>query len=232
MEKNILLLSAVTALPFLLASAAARRGKRKYPLFLLLGVVSSFLSRLLCACLQPLSGESGLVFDTGWGALLSELFKTLPLLFYGVFVSNRRQEAVGLGFCLGAGFGLLAVNFDFLLFPSGGGFGVVLLRSLCLLASHSITAALIGLGVSLVRKRRKLFITGTLTFLTTAVLYNATVTLFLRSAFPVFAYFLVFLTVAVLAYFNQESLVARSRSLLRIDLKEKSLEILHKIIKK
>ena len=113
--------------------------------------------------------------------ITEELLKALPILFYAAIVSDKKEKlftasmATGIGFALLENAYYLIVNYESFSFLSAliRGFGTGLMHGMCTL--------LVGFGISLIRKRRKLFAVGTFALLTTAITYHAIFNMLVQS---------------------------------------------------
>ncbi|MBQ1780835.1 MAG: PrsW family intramembrane metalloprotease, partial [Bacteroidales bacterium] len=88
-----------------------------------------------------------------------------PVLFYAFFFSDNRKKLVQISFAVGLGFAILenmimlTQNLDSLdiIWAIIRGFGAGLMHSVCTVA--------VGMGISFVRKKKKLFYCGTISLL-------------------------------------------------------------------
>lgn len=112
-----------------------------------------------------------------------ELFKALPILFFAVTVSDKRETlftaamATGIGFAVLENAHYLVENLEAFSFFSAlvRGFGTGLMHGMCTL--------FIGFGISFVRKRKKLFAVSTFALLTAAITYHAIFNMLIQSEF-------------------------------------------------
>lgn len=112
-----------------------------------------------------------------------ELLKALPVLFFAVAVSDKKEKlftaamATGIGFAILENAYYLIINYQTFSFMSAliRGFGTGLMHGMCTL--------LVGFGISFFRKRRKLFAVGTFALLTTAITYHSIFNMLVQSQY-------------------------------------------------
>jgi RsiW-degrading membrane proteinase PrsW (M82 family) len=117
--------------------------------------------------------------------ITEELLKALPVLFYAVIVSNKKERlftasmATGIGFAILENAYYLLINYQSFSILSAltRGFGTGLMHGMCTL--------LVGFGISFIRTRRKLFAVGTFALLTTAITYHAIFNMLVQSKYSV-----------------------------------------------
>ncbi len=112
-----------------------------------------------------------LFFCTTVSPVTEEIFKAVPIIAYAFLFSDKRKDLVQISFALGLGFAimenmnLLAQSIDTVtvLWAVARCFGAGLMHSLC--------TTVVGLGISYVKKKKKLFVTGTLALVMAAITY-------------------------------------------------------------
>ena len=136
--------------------------------FLLVGIFTSlFASELNTIMLHALDNDT-LLLTTSISPATEEFFKALPILFYAIIVSDRRDRIFPISFALGIGFGMfenmvmLVQNVEnvTIVWAIIRGFSTALMHGLCTLA--------VGYGICFVKKKKKLFVVGTFALLALA----------------------------------------------------------------
>ena len=115
--------------------------------------------------------------------ITEELLKAFPILFFAVTISDKKEKLFTASMATGIGFALLenayymVVNYETFSFVSAlvRGFGTGLMHGMCTL--------LVGIGISFLRKRRKLFAVGTFALLTTAITYHSIFNMLVQSKY-------------------------------------------------
>lgn len=114
-----------------------------------------------------------------------ELLKALPILFYAIVFSDKKEKlftasmATGIGFAILENAYYLIVNYETFSMVSAliRGFGTGLMHGMCTL--------LVGFGISFIRKRRKLFAVGTFALLSVAITYHSIFNMLVQSQYSV-----------------------------------------------
>lgn len=112
-------------------------------------------------------------FATTISPVIEEILKALPILLYALFVSNNRHKLVQLSFAEGLGFAIMENMSMIAQSASGMTFLWALMRGFGAGLMHSICTVMVGMGISLVGKIRKLFYCGTVALLMLAITYHS-----------------------------------------------------------
>ena len=126
--------------------------------------------------------------------IVEELLKAIPIIYFGFVISDKRADLLTVSMALGIGFAILencyilVANLDqtSIIWAFTRGFSSALL--------HGICTSLVGFGVSYVKKRKKLFYTGTFALLTVAIIVHGLFNAFIQSRY---AYIGVILPIAI-----------------------------------
>ena len=151
--------------------------------FTLIGIfVSLFVSELNSIILAKLNNDTLLV-TTSITPVTEELFKALPVLFYAIVVNDRQDRVLALSFAVGIGFGMfenmviLVQNIEnvTIIWAIIRGFSTALMHGVCTFA--------VGFGIGFVKKKRKLFISGTFALLSLASIYHGIFNMLVQSEY-------------------------------------------------
>ena len=104
-----------------------------------------------------------------------EIIKALPILFFAIELSPKKEALFTASMAVGIGFAVLENAFV-------RAFGTGLMHGMCTL--------LVGVGISFVRTKRKLFVVGTFALLSTAITYHGIYNMLVPSDFRVIGYLL------------------------------------------
>ena len=145
--------------------------KSKYDIMLIGITVCLFISEVNSLLLPILKTDITYV-TTVITPITEELAKMIPVLFFALVFDDKRETLFMISLALGIGFGLfentviLAQNIESvtIVWALIRGFATALMHGICTLS--------VGLGISLVRKRRKLFWSGLFALLTLAAVYH------------------------------------------------------------
>jgi RsiW-degrading membrane proteinase PrsW (M82 family) len=117
--------------------------------------------------------------------ITEEIIKALPVLYFAFLFSDKRETLISLSIATGIGFAILENLMIFmnnveqvnLLWAAVRGFSSGLMHGLC-------TAA-VGIGLSFVHKKKKLFVCGTFALLIVAITYHAMYNTLIQSQYQV-----------------------------------------------
>lgn len=183
MDDLIYILFICIGAPLLLMMALAEPKTRRLLGFMILGmyiaVLASEINYLLSQLMQKRMDFFHLTISIT--PVSEEILKALPILFMAVFISDDRGRLFAQAMSIGIGFAVLENTFVLvqniesvsLLWAVIRGFSSGLMHSLCTLT--------VGVGISMVRKRRKLFACSTFALLLTASIYHSIFNMLVQS---------------------------------------------------
>lgn len=160
-------------IPMLLSLFIMQKKSRLVVAFILTGTTVCLIAGEINNCIYLAVGKDMLYFTTTVSPVTEELLKALPILLFALFISDNRQKLAQSAFAVGLGFAIMenmimitqnlySVDIKWAIMR---GFGASLMHSICTVA--------VGIGISFVRKRKKLFYCGTLSLLMLAVTYHS-----------------------------------------------------------
>jgi RsiW-degrading membrane proteinase PrsW (M82 family) len=158
--------------PLLLSLPLMKSSSRRVMIYILIGVcVSLFVSEINSRLLSAFNNDM-LFVTTTLTPVTEEIVKALPVLLFAFVFSDDREKLLPISFATGIGFALfentviLVQNIDnvSILWAIIRGFSTALM--------HGICTALVGYGMGFVRKKKKLFVSGTFALLALAIIYN------------------------------------------------------------
>ena len=184
----LLLCVAIPIVPVLILLPDRR--SRRFLGFLLVGVGVCFIAAEVNTLLVRLFDGDMMYVTTNITPVSEEILKALPVLFFAWTISDDRETLVSIAFAIGLGFALLEnlliliQNIDSVTVPwaFARGIGAALM--------HSVSTSLVGMGVSYVRKRRKLFYCGTFSLLVAAIIYHAVFNSLVQSQYRIIGFIL------------------------------------------
>jgi RsiW-degrading membrane proteinase PrsW (M82 family) len=160
--------------------------KARLPIvFVLVGIFISVLASELNGLLLKVLGVSPYDATVTLAPITEEVLKALPILFFAIVFSDKRETLFTASMALGIGFAVLEnayyliQGYETFSFLSAvvRGFGTGLMHGMCTL--------FVGFGISFVRKKKKLFAVGTFAFLTVAITYHAIFNMLIQSKYSI-----------------------------------------------
>lgn len=158
--------------PLILSIPLMKSSSRRVMIYILIGVfVSLFVSEINSRLLLAFNKDM-LFVTTTLTPVTEEIVKALPVLLFAFVFSDDREKLLPISFATGIGFALfentviLVQNIDnvSIIWAIIRGFSTALM--------HGICTALVGYGMGFVRKKKKLFVSGTFALLALAIIYH------------------------------------------------------------
>ncbi len=158
--------------PLLLSLPLMKSSSRRVMIYILIGVCVSLFVSEINSKLLILFNKDMLFVTTTLTPVTEEIVKALPILLYAFVFSDDREKLLPISFATGIGFALfentviLVQNIDnvSIIWAIIRGFSTALM--------HGICTALVGYGMGFVRKKKKLFVSGTFALLALAIIYH------------------------------------------------------------
>ena len=184
MDNMIYILFVSIFIPILLMTLLVEK-KARFPLaFIEIGIfisvfaseVNGFLSRLLSMDMYRAT-----VIVT---PVTEELLKMAPILFYAVVISDKREKLFTASMATGIGFAILENAFCLLDDPNFTMLSAVI-RAFGAGLMHGMCTLIVGVGISFVKKKRKLFLVGTFGLLSTAIVFHGIYNILIQSQYSI-----------------------------------------------
>lgn len=186
MDNLIYVLFIVLFVPVLLMALLVEKRARLPMSFVLVGlfvaVFSSEVNSLLARLLEMNSYEMTTVVTP----MVEELLKAVPILIYAIAISDRREQLFTASMATGVGFALFENSFFLLQNPEAFGIFDVVIRAFGAGLMHGMCTLAVGVGISFVKRRKKLFAVGTFSLLTMAISYHAIYNMLVQSKISAF----------------------------------------------
>ena len=183
MDYMIYILAICISAPLILMAALADTKSRRLLNFMILGicitVLASEINSLLAAAFADTMDHFHVTIVIT--PITEEILKAMPLLFTAIVFNDNRELLFQRAMSIGLGFAILENTFILikhvetvsLLWAMIRGFSSGLMHALCTIS--------IGIGISMVKKRRKLFICSTFAWLMTASIYHSMYNMLVQS---------------------------------------------------
>ena len=160
-------------IPMALSLFIMQKKSRLTVAFILIGTTVCILASEVNNRVYLSINRDMLYLTTTVSPVTEELLKALPILLYALLISDNRQKLAQSAFAVGLGFAIIenmimitqnlySIDIKWAVMR---GFGTSLM--------HSICTVTVGIGISYVRKRKKLFYCGTLSLLMLAITYHS-----------------------------------------------------------
>ena len=108
----------------------------------------------------------------------------LPILYYALVISDKKEKLFTASMAIGIGFAVLENAYYLLTYPNFSLLSAVI-RAFGAGLMHGMCTLLVGVGISFVKKKRKLFAVGTFGFLSTAIVYHGIYNILIQSKYSI-----------------------------------------------
>ena len=184
MDSIIYILFVSISIPIMLMTLLVEKKSRFPMIFMLVGIfVSVFASEVngLLSRVLSMDKYSITVIVT---PVSEELLKALPILYYALVISDKRESLFTASMAIGIGFAVLENAFYLLDYPNFSMLNAII-RAFGAGLMHGMCTLLVGVGISFVKKKRKLFAVGTFGLLSTAIVYHGIYNILIQSEYSI-----------------------------------------------
>lgn len=180
MDDMIYILFISIFVPILLMALLVERRARLPITFMLVGILVSVFASEVNGLLNNLLTMSRYQLTVTVTPITEEILKAIPLLYYAIVISDKRETLFTASMAIGIGFGVLE-NAYYLLNFSSFGLLSALIRAFGAGLMHGMCTLLVGVGISFVKKKRKLFVVGSFGLLSSAIVYHSIYNILVQS---------------------------------------------------
>ena len=184
MDNIIYILFVSIFIPIMLMAVIVEKKARLPIIFVLLGIfISVFVSEVNGVLVQTLEMDVYGI-TTIVTPVTEEILKALPILYYAIVISDKRENLFTASMATGIGFAILENAFYLLSYPNFSMLSAII-RAFGAGLMHGMCTLLVGVGISFVKKQRKLFVVGTFGLLSTAIVYHGIYNILIQSKYSV-----------------------------------------------
>lgn len=172
------------SIPMLLMIFLVEKKARSPVAFMLVGIIVSLFASEVNGLLAQVLSMDLYRITVIVTPVSEELLKALPILYYAMVITDKREHLFTASMALGIGFAVLE-NAYFLLNYSDFNMLSAVIRAFGAGLMHGMCTLLVGVGISFVKKKRKLFAVGTFGLLSTAIVYHGVYNILIQSQFSI-----------------------------------------------
>lgn len=147
---------------------------------------------------QSMPNASLLFLTTSITPIVEEVLKALPVLFFAFVFSDEKSTLLEISMATGIGFAILENAYIMLQIIDTATIPWSLVRGFGSGLMHGICTLSVGYGISFIKKKRKLFYTGTFALLSTAIIYHSIYNCFVQSKYKYIGFILPLATYIIL----------------------------------
>ena len=214
MDNLIYILFVSVFVPILLMACLIEKKARQPIVFVLIGIfVSVFAAEVngLLSALLPISTFEITIIIT---PITEEILKAIPIFVFATVLSAKKESLFTASMAVGIGFAVLENAYYLLNYPT---FNMIdaIIRAFGAGLMHGMCTLLVGVGISFVKKRSKIFVVGTFALLSTAITYHGIYNMLVQSDFQAIGFLLpitTYIPFFVWRIKNKKATIKESRS--------------------
>jgi RsiW-degrading membrane proteinase PrsW (M82 family) len=189
MDALIYILFVAIFIPILLMACLVEKKARQPMIFFLIGIFLSVFASEINAYLRSILSMSTFEITIIVTPISEEMLKALPILFFATVLAPKKEALFTASMAVGIGFAVLE-NAFYLLADSSFNMLDAIVRAFGAGLMHGMCTLLVGVGISFVKKKQKLFVVGTFALLSTAITYHGIYNMLVQSDFDIIGYLL------------------------------------------
>jgi RsiW-degrading membrane proteinase PrsW (M82 family) len=189
MDALIYILFVAIFMPILLMACLVEKKARQPMIFFLIGIFLSVFASEINAYLRSILSMSTFEITIIVTPISEEILKALPILFFATVLAPKKEALFTASMAVGIGFAVLE-NAFYLLADSSFNMLDAIVRAFGAGLMHGMCTLLVGVGISFVKKKQKLFVVGTFALLSTAITYHGIYNMLVQSDFDIIGYLL------------------------------------------
>ena len=189
MDSLIYTLFVAIFVPILLMTCLVEKKSRQPLIFVLIGIFLSVLASEINAYLCNILSMSTFEATGILTPISEEILKAFPILLFATMLKPKKEALFTASMAIGIGFAVLE-NAYYLLNSNTFNMLDAIIRAFGAGLMHGMCTLLVGVGISFVRKKSKLFVVGTFALLSTAITYHSIYNMLVQSDYDIVAYLL------------------------------------------
>ena len=180
MDNLIYILFVSVFVPILLMACLIEKKARQPIIFVLIGIFVSVFAAEVNGLLQMLLPMSTFEVTIIVTPITEEILKAVPILVFAIVLDAKKEALFTAAMAVGIGFAVLE-NAYYLLNDASFNMIDAIIRAFGAGLMHGMCTLLIGVGISFVKKKSKIFAVGTFALLSTAITYHGIYNMLVQS---------------------------------------------------
>jgi len=194
MDSLIAVIVICIVIPLALSLIFLDKKARRFIEFMIIGALICTFASSVNSFLYELSGMDYYYVTTNITPISEEVLKAFPVLLFAYAVTDDKKTLLSSSMAVGIGFAVVENILIFIQNDSSLSVIWAIQRVFGASLMHGICTASVGYGISFVKKRKKLFYTGTFALLVLAMVYHSVYNSVIQSAYLQFGIFIPILT--------------------------------------
>lgn len=189
MDNLIYILFVAISVPILLMACLIEKKARQPIIFVLVGIFMSVFASEINAFLRNVLSMSAYELTIIVTPISEEIIKALPIFLFATIFTPKKEALFTASMAVGIGFAVLE-NAFYLLNSESFNMIDAIIRAFGAGLMHGMCTLLVGVGISFVKKKSKLFAVGTFALLSTAITYHGIYNMLVQSDLRAIGYLL------------------------------------------
>ena len=189
MDDMIYILFISIFVPIMLMANLIEEKARLPIVFVLAGIFISVFAAEVNGVLRVMLPMSDYELTIIVTPMTEEFLKALPILFYALVISDKQETLFTASMATGIGFAVLE-NAYYLLTSATWNVLDAVIRAFGTGLMHGMCTLMVGVGITFVKKKRKIFWVGTFALLSTAITYHGIYNMLVQSQYKMIGYLL------------------------------------------
>ena len=189
MDNLIYILFVSVFIPILLMACLIEKKARQPIVFMLIGIFISVFAAEVNGLLRSLLPMDAFEITIIITPITEEILKAIPILVFATVLSAKKESLFTAAMAVGIGFAVLENAYYLLNYSSFQMFDAVA-RAFGAGLMHGMCTLLVGVGISFVKKQKKIFIVGTFALLSTAITYHGIYNMLVQSDYQMAGFLL------------------------------------------
>ena len=159
--------------------------KSRFPIiFMIIGIFTSVFAAEMNGFLRNSTDMDVYRIVVTVTPITEEVLKAVPILYYAIVISDKKEKLFTAAMSLGIGFAVLENAYYLMTSPD---FNMVsaIIRAFGSGLMHGMCTLLVGVGISFVKKKSKMFVIGTFGLLSTAIVYHGIYNILIQSKYSI-----------------------------------------------
>ena len=210
MDNLIYILFVSVFVPILLMACLIEKKARRPIIFVLIGIFVSVFAAELNGLLRDILPLTSFEVTITVTPITEEILKALPILIFATVVGAKKEALFTASMAVGIGFAVLE-NAYYLLNDATFNMMDAIVRAFGAGLMHGMCTLLVGVGISFVKKKSKIFVVGTFALLSTAITYHGIYNMLVQSDFEVVGFLLPLATYMPFVVWRIKNKIAKER---------------------
>ena len=189
MDDMIYILFISIFVPIMLMANLIEEKARLPIVFVLAGIFISVFAAEVNGVLRVMLPMSDYELTIIVTPMTEEFLKALPILFYALVISDKQETLFTASMATGIGFAVLE-NAYYLLTSATWNVLDAVIRAFGTGLLHGMCTLMVGVGITFVKKKLKIFWVGTFALLSTAITYHGIYNMLVQSQYKMIGYLL------------------------------------------